>query len=70
MRLIVDRFEGKFAVCEKPDRTMVNILLAKLPSDVAEGDILNVEEDNITIYKESTNDRKKQIQKLMDDLWK
>ena len=69
MQLIVDRFEGKFAVCEKPDRTMVNIPFAKLPPDVAEGDVLSVQGDNIIIDIEATKERKQKIRKLMENLW-
>lgn len=69
MRLTIDRFEGDFAVCEKEDRTMIDIKRDKLPKEVKEGDILLVEGDNITIDIEATLDRKERIEKLMDDLW-
>lgn len=36
----IDRFEEGFAVCETPDGGMENILLAELPPDAAEGDLL------------------------------
>lgn len=69
MRITVDRFEGNFAVCEKDDRTMVDIEKSKLPEGVKEGDILIVEGDSIIVDKEATKERKKRIGKLMDDLW-
>jgi hypothetical protein len=31
MKVTIDRFEGDFAVCEKPDRTMINIKKDKFP---------------------------------------
>jgi len=31
MRVVVDRFEGDYAVCEKEDRTMIDIDRKKLP---------------------------------------
>ena len=70
MKVTIDRFEGEFAVCEKPDRTMINIKKAKLPANAKEGDSLIIEGDKITIDAEETIKRKKHIEKLMNDLWK
>jgi hypothetical protein len=39
-RLVIDRFEGETAVCEKTDRTLVNIPRRQLPSSAREGDVL------------------------------
>ncbi|KYC62718.1 DUF3006 domain-containing protein [Heyndrickxia coagulans] len=44
MTYIVDRIEGEFAVCEKEDRTTVDIRLSELPSAVKAGDVLVVED--------------------------
>ena len=70
MKVTIDRFEVEFAVCEKPDRTMINTKKDKLPSGVKEGDVLIIEGSSITIDSRETSKRKKQINKLMDDLWK
>ena len=63
MKLVIDRFEGDFAVCELPDRTMVNI-----PKQIFEnadcGDIINV-----TVDKDAIKKQKEKIEKLMDDIW-
>jgi len=69
MKVIIDRFEGDYAVCEKPDRTMVNIQKDRLPADVSEGDVLIIEGENIEIDAGETVERKKRINKLMDELW-
>jgi hypothetical protein len=69
MRVIIDRFEGNFAVCEKEDRAMINIEKSKLPSEVKEGDVLVVDGDKIVIDVKGAADRKQKIKKLMDDLW-
>lgn len=69
MRLIIDRFEGEYVVCEKEDGTMVDLKRDTLPEGVNEGDILLVEDDKITIDEISTLERKERIKKLMDDLW-
>lgn len=70
MKVIIDRFEGKFAVCEKEDRTMLNIEKSKIPKDSKEGDVLNIVSGEISIDIEETNKRKKEIGELIKDLWK
>jgi hypothetical protein len=70
MKVTIDRFEGEYAVCEKPDRTMTNIRKENLPAGAKEGDILVIEGDTIRIDSKDTKARKKSIEKLMNDLWK
>ena len=70
MKVTIDRFEGDFAVCEKEDRSMINIRKDKIPTDAKEGDILVIESDSISVDAKGTADRKKKIDKLMDNLWK
>jgi hypothetical protein len=69
MKVIIDRFEGDFAVCEKKDRTMLNVKRDKLPPEAKEGDILNINNDIITIDSTATNKRKKTVNKLFADLF-
>ena len=69
MKVTIDRFEGDFAVCEKADRTMINIKKDKLPGDAKEGDVLIIEGDNIKVDSASTAERAKAIKSLMDKLW-
>jgi hypothetical protein len=70
MKVTIDRFEGVYAVCEKPDRTMINIEKGKLPANAKEGDILIIEGDSIKVDSGETIKRKKTIERLMNDLWK
>ncbi|AGK98513.1 DUF3006 domain-containing protein [Clostridium pasteurianum] len=70
MKVIIDRFEGNFAVCEKQDRTMINIEKSKIPEESKEGDVLNIVDGEISIDIEETNKRKKEIEELTKDLWK
>ena len=70
MKVTIDRFEGEFAVCEQEDRTMINIRKENIPPEAKEGDILIIEEDSISIDTTGTAERKKRINRLMDDLWK
>ncbi|HHT56831.1 DUF3006 domain-containing protein [Herbinix luporum] len=69
-KYIVDRFEGEYAVCEKEDLTLVNILRSKLPAETKEGDCL-VEKDDGSFYIdiEATKDRKQQIRRKLDSLF-
>ena len=69
MKVIIDRSEGDFAVCENENRRMVDIKKSKLPSTAKEGDVLNIINDIITVDIEDTEKRKKEIEKLTKDLW-
>ncbi len=70
MQVIIDRFEGNFAVCERPDRTMLNIPRNKLPAGAREGDVLIFEGNNIRLDPTATLKRKKAVEEEMKDLWK
>jgi len=69
MVVVIDRFEGLLAVCEKEDRTMIDIKRILLPSDAKEGDVLNIDGDEITVDGVETAKRKEIIEKLTKDLW-
>jgi len=62
--LIIDRFEGKFAVVETTDG-MVNIPKSDLPTGAKEGDVLK-----IVIEEGATKARAERIEKKMNDLFK
>lgn len=70
MRLIIDRFEGEFALCEKEDSCIVQIELERLPKGAVEGDVLVIENDELIIDKAATKARKIEISKLAKDIWK
>lgn len=63
MKLIIDRFEGNFAVCETENKTFVNIPKSELPSLINEGDVL-IQNANgkYSIDRNATNKRAKNIQ--------
>lgn len=70
MDVIIDRFEGDFAVCEKQeDGKMIDIHRDKLPTNVQEGDYLIIDGGRITLRPEKKKERAARIQKLMDQLW-
>lgn len=70
MKVTIDRFEGKFAVCEKENREMIDIERDKLPKEAKEGDILIINRDVITVDREQTKKRKEEIQDLFNRLKK
>lgn len=69
MKVIIDRFEGSYVVCEKEDRTMIEIKSIDLPSEAKEGDVLVIDNNMITIDIEETEKRHRDIQILTEDLW-
>lgn len=64
MRVIIDRFEGDFAVVEISDTQFANLPKALLPMQAKEGDVINIEVD-----RTETEKRKEEIDKMMKDMW-
>lgn len=46
MKVIIDRFEGDYAVVELDNRDMVDIPKKAIPEEAVEGDVLRIEIDN------------------------
>lgn len=69
MKVIVDRFEGDYAVCEREDQVMINIEKTKLPEGVKEGDILFLEDKRVIVDGKETMSRRKRIDEMMRNLW-
>jgi len=71
-KVIIDRFEGDFAVCEDEDRKMINIEKSRLPKDAKEGTVLIImgdKEDDIKVDYAETQARKSRIKRMMDSLF-
>jgi hypothetical protein len=68
MEGIIDRFEGEYAVVELVDGKMININKMKLPIGVEEGMVIDISEF-ITINSYETLKRKKEIEKLTENMW-
>ena len=62
MDVIIDRFEGDFAVIELPDRTIVNVPRILLP-DASEGDVVSIH-----VNKAATEERRKRVEVLSNRL--
>ncbi|TCT11628.1 DUF3006 family protein [Natranaerovirga pectinivora] len=65
MKVIIDRFEGRFAVVELENKEKVNMPVELIPSEAKEGDIIH-----IYIDKKETEKRRLEMSSLMDKLWK
>jgi hypothetical protein len=58
MRIIIDRFEGDFAVVELEDKSFVDMPLKLIPEGAKEGDILEIEinrEETEKLHEERKN---------------
>lgn len=67
IKLIIDRFEGKYAILESQDKNpmIFNFPRHLLPQEVKEGVVLNI---NIDIDHEETKKRKNKMQNLLNKL--
>ena len=63
MKVIIDRFEGEYAVVEIAIGKFVNIPKILIPN-ANEGDVIKIEVD-----KNETEERKKHIQDLMNNVF-
>ena len=70
-KLIIDRFEGTYAICEMDDKSKVKIPKYRLPLDCKEGDCL-VQDSNEMIQKdnEATDRRNKHLKEKLNRLFK
>ncbi len=64
MKVIIDRFEGPFAVVEIEEGRFANIPVGLIPG-AKEGDIVSIE-----ILKDETLERKKKLDKRLKNLFK
>lgn len=70
MYYIVDRIEGAFAVCETPERKMIDIPLSELPTNIKAGDFITKKEHIYEIDIQKTNKHNEIILQKMKNLWK
>lgn len=67
--LIIDRFEGNYAVCEDENRQMQNVELSLIEGNPKEGDIIENNNGLFKINVEETKKRRKYIEDLTKDMW-
>jgi len=68
-RLIIDRFENGFAVCEDEAMNMRNVPRTELPAGVKEGDTLVKTGDEYVFDRNATNERQAKIRSLEDKVF-
>lgn len=65
---IIDRFEEDIAVVEIGDMTK-DFPKSIFPKAAKPGDFVEIDGDQVTILKEETEKRRKEIEDLMEELW-
>lgn len=68
-KLIIDRFEGDYAVCEREDRSILEVLSALLPEGAREGDTLIIGKEGFELDSADSEKRAERIRALADSLW-
>lgn len=63
--LIIDRFEGKYAICEDKDQKYFAIETSEMPQGAKTGDVLSVndEEGTLEVDRQETERRKSRKRK-------
>jgi hypothetical protein len=65
MKVIIDRFEGEYAVVELPDKTTVDMSVKLLEPAVKEGDIIEIKALDV-----ETRGRENKVKQLMNEVFK
>lgn len=68
-KYIIDRVEDSYAVVEKDNGEMCKISINDIKGNFKEGDILISKNEYFEIDEGLTLNRKKQIDKIMEDMW-
>ncbi|BAB80302.1 hypothetical protein [Clostridium perfringens str. 13] len=69
-KIIVDRIEGHFIVCEDEKENILELKKDDVIGDVKEGDVLvKGKEGKFCLDKALTEKRKKEIEDLMKGMW-
>ncbi|HIV46572.1 MAG TPA: DUF3006 domain-containing protein [Candidatus Acutalibacter stercorigallinarum] len=61
-QLVIDRFEGKYAICEDSDQKYFAIELSELPKEAKPGCVLQItDEGELRLDEEETQRRRQRI---------
>lgn len=66
--IIIDRFEGEFAVCES-DGGMIDIKRSLLPDDAREGSVITQKNGKYVIDADAENARKSRLFDMQNELF-
>lgn len=67
--LVIDRFEGDFAICEEAGGEMRDIPRDRIRGKAAEGDVLCRKGGFYEVDQTATEKRKKEIEELTRGFW-
>lgn len=66
---IIDRFEGIYCIVEMDDKSIKEFLIDRIPLGAKEGDIIIINDSDISIDLSETSKRKRRIEEKAKDLW-
>ena len=70
-KLIIDRFEGTYAICEDQEKKMFAISLNELPQGAKPGDVLQISgAGELSVDQEETQRRSKNMAGLQSKLFR
>ena len=70
-KIVIDRFEGTYAICEDKDQKFFAIEIAELPQGAKEGHVIEIKDDGtLAIDHKETDLRREKNKKLQNSLWK
>ena len=70
-KLIIDRFEGTYAICEDQEKKMFAISLNELPQGAKPGDVLQISgAGELSVDQEETQRRRKKRAGLQSKLFR
>ncbi len=69
MRIVIDRVEGEYAVCELEDGSMTDIHLSILPADIKAGNVLFFADGKYIVDIKAQEERRAKIIALQDSIF-
>lgn len=69
MKIIIDRFEGNYAVCETEEKKFIDIPKSDIPKGAKEGDVLSKTDNGYCIEKTETETKREEVKKRMNRLF-
>ena len=69
MKIVIDRFEGNYAVCETEEKKFIDISKSDIPEGAKEGDILTKTDKGYRIEKTETEEKREAIKNRMNSLF-
>ncbi len=69
-KLIIDRFEGTYAICESPERESFAIPVKELPDAARAGAVLTITDDGeLSMNAEETDFRREKLAEMQRDIF-